>query len=130
MASSYRQIFRATSVLGGAQVTSILFGVIRNKFLAVALGPAGVGLAGILTSVTSLVGTVTGLGIPMSGVRQIANSTARNEERQVAVTVTTLRIITWVAGLIGMCAVIAFAVPIARLTFGDTTHAWALAVVA
>ncbi len=127
---SYRQIFKATTVLGGAQVITILFGMVRNKLLAVLLGPSGVGLAGLYTSVTSLVGSVTGLGIPTSGVRQIADSVGKNDHKQVAVTVATLRAITWFAGLVGMCGIIAFAGPIAQMTFGDRKHAWGLVLVA
>ena len=47
-ASSYRQIFKSTAVIGAAQVANIGIGIVRNKALAVLLAPAGFGLAGII----------------------------------------------------------------------------------
>ena len=40
--SSYREIFKSTSLFGGVQVFNILIAVIRTKFIAVLLGPAGI----------------------------------------------------------------------------------------
>jgi len=137
VSNTYRNIFKATTFMGGAQVVTIIFGILRNKILAVWFGPSGVGLAGLYSSVTSLVGTVTGLGIPMGGVRQIADALGKNDQRRVGVTVLTLKTVTWISGLIGMCAIIAFASPIARLTFSETAdspwhlaHVWGLRLVA
>jgi PST family polysaccharide transporter len=127
---SYRQILKATTFVGGAQVINIIFGLLKNKLLAVFLGPAGVGLAGLYTSVTGLVGAVTGLGVPMSGVRQIAESSAQSDERRVAATAATLGRITWLGGLVGMGLIMIFAAPICRLTFGNTDHIWGLRLVA
>jgi enterobacterial common antigen flippase len=129
MSSSYRQIFKAATVLGGAQVINIFFGLLRNKFLAVLVGPAGVGLAGLYQSVISLVGTVTGLGIPMSGVREIADADGKKDERRLAVTVRILGTITWAAGLIGMCGIIIFADPISAITFKDHEHIWGMVAI-
>ena len=135
--NTYRNIFKATTFMGGAQAATILFGVLRNKILAVWFGPSGVGLVGLYGSVTTLVGTITGLGIPMGGVRQIADALGKNDHRRVGVTVLTLKTVTWISGLLGMCAIMVFASPIARLTFSETTdsplhlaHVWGLRLVA
>ena len=48
--SSYRQIMKATSIFGGVQVFQIFFQVIRSKFIAVLIGPVGMGIVGLLTS--------------------------------------------------------------------------------
>ena len=45
--SSYRNIFKATSLFGGVQVYQILIGIIKQKFVAVLLGTSGVGIQGL-----------------------------------------------------------------------------------
>ena len=77
--SSHRQIFKSTALIGGAQVINMGIGVVRTKALAVLLGPAGMGLAGLYMTATGLVGSVAGLGINASGVRQIAEAERRFE---------------------------------------------------
>jgi antigen flippase len=61
-------------LIGGSSLIVVLLTMLRTKVLALFLGPAGIGLMGLFSSMTSLVGTVTGLGVATSGVRQIAEA--------------------------------------------------------
>jgi len=72
--SSHRQIFKSTALIGGTQVINMGIGIVRTKALAMLLGPAGIGLAGLYTSAVGIVGAMSGLGINASGVRQIAEA--------------------------------------------------------
>jgi O-antigen/teichoic acid export membrane protein len=76
--SSYRQIMKATSIFGGVQVFQILIGIIRSKFIAVLLGPAGMGLAGLLQAGTSMISGLTNFGLSTSAIKNI--SAARRRE--------------------------------------------------
>jgi antigen flippase len=125
--NSYRQIFKSTSLIGGSQVINILLGIVRTKILAVLLGPSGVGLIGIYTSITGLVGTFAGMGIGSSGVRQIAEAAGTGDENRIARTTITLRRVAFVLGAAGAVTMLACAYPLSRITFGDSSHAWALA---
>jgi antigen flippase len=125
---SYGQILKSTTLVGGSQVISILIGIIRTKFMAVLLGPAGVGLMGMYQAVTAMVGTVTGLGIGSSGVRQIAEAAGSGDEVRIARTVFTLRRTALVLGILGMLVAIALSKPLSRVTFGSDDHAWAIAL--
>ncbi|MBN8493399.1 MAG: hypothetical protein J0M00_18475 [Burkholderiales bacterium] len=58
--SSYRQILRSTSIIGGAAALNIGIGLLRMKAVALLLGPAGVGLIGLATNVVALVSNVAG----------------------------------------------------------------------
>lgn len=69
---SYRRILAATAIMGGATVATILIGVIRTKLFAILVGPAGIGLIGLLTSVMATAAAVGGMGLGFSGVREIA----------------------------------------------------------
>lgn len=74
--NSYRTILRSSSIIGGAQVVKILIGLVKIKFVAVVLGPAGVGLVGLYMSLIHTASTLVGLGISSSGTRRIASTLA------------------------------------------------------
>lgn len=120
--TSYRQIFKSTALVGGAQVITLLVGALRMKALALLLGPAGMGLAGLYTTAVALIGSLAGLGLGNSGVRQIAAAAGSGDQTRVARTIVSLRRASLVAGAVGMATVIALAVPLSRGTFGDDQH--------
>lgn len=126
--SSYRSILKSTSLIGGASVINILIGMVRTKFVAVLLGPTGVGLLGMYGQVTSVVGTLTGMGLGSSGVRQVAEAVGTQDDERIARTVITLRRAAWVTGGLGLLLMAAFCVPLSHVTFGSSDYAWAIAV--
>ena len=77
---SYRQIFKATSLFGGVQVFKIIISIVRSKFVAVLLGPAGMGIAGLLTSTTGFVSALTNFGLGTSAVKNVAAASATGNE--------------------------------------------------
>ena len=126
--SSHRQIFKSTAIVGGAQVASIAIGVIRNKALALMLGPVGIGLSGTYLTAAGMIGGVTGLGLGPSGVRQIAEASATNDPARIARTVVALRRASLVSGILGMVIGLALCLPLSHSTFGDATHVFDLAL--
>jgi O-antigen/teichoic acid export membrane protein len=75
---SYRQILRSTSIIGGASIINITVGLLRIKVAALLLGPAGVGLIGLLSSLAGTASAVAGLGFGNVGTRQIAEAVGLN----------------------------------------------------
>lgn len=63
---------RAIAMVGGSQVANIAISIVRVKLVAMLLGPTGIGLLGLLNNIKEVGGTVGGLGLATSGVRQIA----------------------------------------------------------
>ncbi len=59
-------------IIGSTQVVNIALSIFRQKILAVLLGPNGIGLLSLYTSLQGLVAQVAGLGMQNSGVREIA----------------------------------------------------------
>lgn len=126
--NSYGQILKSTTLVGGSQVINILLGIIRTKFLAVLLGPAGIGLMGLFTAVTGIMGAVSSMGIGASGVRQIAEAAGTGDEIRIGRTIVTLRRSAIVLGLLGMLLMITFCAPISRFTFGSAEYGWPIAL--
>ncbi len=114
MPSSYTQILKSSSLIGGAQGINLLLGMVRVKFAAVLIGPVGVGLIGNYTAIQGLVGTVAGLGIQSSGVRDVAAAVGQGDPEAIGRTVITLRRVCWLTGLLGALAMMALAALLAR----------------
>jgi enterobacterial common antigen flippase len=125
---SYAQILRSSALIGGSSAVTMAIGVLRAKAMAVMLGPAGFGLMGVFTTIADLARTLAQLGINNSGVRQIAEATGSGDVHRIAVTVTVLRRVAVVLGIIGALLLIVLARPVAVLTFGDDQHALSVAL--
>jgi PST family polysaccharide transporter len=127
---SYSQILKSSSLVGGAQLIRMLTGIVSTKFAAVLIGPAGVGLIGAYQSITQLGIQLSGLGINQSGVRDVAATAGSNDKQAIVRTVSILRRMCWLTGLVGAIGLAVLAVPISKLTFGDTEHSLALVLLA
>ncbi|MBL4680800.1 MAG: O-antigen translocase [Pseudomonadales bacterium] len=125
---SYNQILKSTSIIGGAAGINLLLGMVRMKFAAVLIGPAGVGLVGTYQAIQGMVGTVAGLGIQQSAVRDIAKAVGKGDDLAIGRTILSLRRICWLTGIIGMIAMIALAVPLSQYTFGSDGYALDIAL--
>lgn len=75
--TSYRNILRSSSIMGAASVMNIIIGLVRTKVAAIFLGPAGIGLIGLLQNIVGFASTLAGCGLGIAGTRQIA-ATADN----------------------------------------------------
>jgi len=125
---SYGQIVKSSAIIGGSSVINIFLGIIRTKVMAVLLGPGGIGLMGIYNSITDTATVISGMGIRSSGVRQIADAVGSGEDLKLARTVTTLRRVTILLGVLGTVVVALSSKPICHLIFGNTNHTGAVVV--
>lgn len=117
--SSYRSIFKATSLFGGVQVYQILISVIKQKFVAVLLGTAGVGIQGLLQSGIQLIQVFTSMGLSQSAVRDVSEANGSNDYDRISRTVTVLRRLVWITGLLGLIATVAFSPLLSKSLFGN-----------
>lgn len=117
--STYRSIFKATSLFGGVQLYQILIGVIRSKFIALILGPTGMGISGLYTSATALIKSLSSMGLQSSAVRDVSEAYGTNDQCKINTVITSLRKLVWITGLLGM-AIVFFGSPLlSKCTFGD-----------
>ena len=116
-------ILRKTVMVGGGALANMAIGLVRNKSIAVWLGPAGIALAGIFTQLIEIVGAAFSLGLGTSGIRQIASSVSSGDDQRLARTVKTLRRTVWISGLMGATFLVLASGVIARLTFGEDSTA-------
>lgn len=117
--SSYRQIMKATSLFGGVQVFQIIISVIRSKFVAILLGPAGMGISGLLTSTTGLVASLTEFGLGTSAVRNIAEANGTGNDKRISTVICVFRRLVWITGTLGAVVTLFFSPWLSQLTFGN-----------
>jgi len=122
---SYRQIFKATTLFGGVQVYNIIIIIIRSKFVAVLLGPTGMGISGLLTSTTGFISSLTNFGLRVSAVKSIAATSSAGNREEVSTVISVLQRLIWATGLLGTI-VTAFLSPwLSQLTFGNKDYTFA-----
>ena len=117
--SSYRSIFKATSLFGGVQVYQILIGIIKSKVIAVLLGPLGVGVLGLYTSAEQLLKSVTSMGLQSSAVRDLSEANSCGDEDNVSLRITVLKRLILLTGLLGMAVMLFLAPVLSKVSFGN-----------
>lgn len=122
--SAYREIVKSTSIIGGVQVFNILITVIKSKFVAVLLGPTGMGIMGLLTSTIGIISGLTNFGLGVSAVKNVAAANGTGDHEKVSTIVTILRKWVWVTGLLGMIITVFTAPILSQLTFGNRDYTY------
>ncbi|MCA6069103.1 oligosaccharide flippase family protein [Chryseobacterium sp. RG1] len=126
---SQKNILKATSIVGGSQLATILIGLIRNKLIAVLLGPTGVGINAILQNTVDLVRQATGFGINFSGVKEIAAASSTEDEIKISRTITILRRWSLYTGILGMFVAIILCLPLSYYAFDNKNYAVSIAII-
>ncbi len=127
-ASSYRSIFKATSLFGGVQVYQILIGIIKSKFVAILLGPGGMGIMGLYQSTVDLVKSISSFGLEQSAVRDISEANGTGDTQRIGHTVSTVRKLVWITGILGLCLTLFLSPLLSNLTFGNGDYTWGFAI--
>lgn len=118
----YRSSFGATLLFSSVQIYQIIIRIIKSKFVALFIGPAGMGISSLLHSTTDLISASTNLGLKTSGVKTVAAANADNDKEKIAKTIIVLRRLILLTGLIGMliCALLA---PVwSNVSFGNSGY--------
>jgi O-antigen/teichoic acid export membrane protein len=128
--SSYRQIMKATSLFGGVQIISILVSIIQTKFVAVLLGPLGMGIASLLNSTIGFIANLADCGLGTSAVKDVAAAYGTGNAKRVAMVVTVFRRWIWITGTTGMLVTVLLSPWLSWLTFGNRNYTFAFIGVA
>ena len=125
----FRNSFGATVLFSGVQIYQILIRIVKSKFVALFIGPAGMGIQSLLHSTTDLISASTNLGLKTSGVKTVAAAHSDNDKDKIAKTIAVLRRLILITGLFGMfiCAVLA---PVwSKTSFGNDEYIWSFVFV-
>ena len=126
--SNYKEGLKGTTLFGGVQIFKIVISVIRSKILAIFLGPAGVGILGLLSSATDFVYSLSNLGLGTSAVRDISEANKEGDLHRLSYVSTVFKKLVWVTGLLGMSICLFFAPVLSQVSFGNRDYIFTFAV--
>lgn len=127
--NSYGSILKSIGLFGGTKFFQILIGVLRNKIVALLLGPTGMGITGMITSTTEMVNSFTGLGLQTTSVRDIAKAHQTGDNLSVNRINTVVKKLVYFTGLLGTLIVLLFAKSFSILSFGNEEYTSAFRLV-
>lgn len=107
--------------MGGASAINIVVGLVRNKATALILGPAGIGVIGLLLGLVATIAGIAGLGIGNAAVQQIASDDDTMAQARAR---RALWQLTLALTLTGALATWFLRRPLAGLVLGDEHKSW------
>lgn len=127
--NSYNSILKSISIFGGVKVIQILLSLVKNKFVAIILGPTGMGISGMIISSTSLIKAITNFGLHTTSVREIAQVTNTNNEKKVPYIASVVQKLILITGLLGCCVTFILSKQLSELSFGNADYSSAFKIV-
>lgn len=113
-----RAILRASAIMGSSSVLTILLSIVRQKVIAVELGPSGVGILGFLLTGLTLATTLFSVGIGQSGIRYIAVAAEQGRDA-LARTRGALTVAAHLLAAVALAGAFLFRIPLAALLEAD-----------
>ena len=120
--NGYGHILKYTGVFGGAQGLCILIGIVRNKLVALLLGPGGMGLIALFNTTITFVSNTTNLGLSMSAVKEISESYASGDKDRLAHSISVLRAWGFLTAVLGTLICFLLSPFLSKFTFGWGNH--------
>jgi O-antigen/teichoic acid export membrane protein len=117
-----KQLVKASAMLGTAQVLALFFKLINTKFLAIFLGPYGVGVFNQIVFFYVWVMLIASLGTKQGIIKYISEYNADKRYEEIKETVITLRVILLGFSLIVALVLYLCAQQISSLLFGSTEY--------
>jgi PST family polysaccharide transporter len=123
---SFARILRSSALMGGASGVSLIAALIRNKLIAILLGPGGLGVFGILSQYAGMMSQIFGLGAGSTVIRHVADV---DEEHRLQ-RESEVRSFTWKVSAIGAIGAAALALPACYWSFDGAANLHLMAIAA
>jgi len=119
--NSYRDILKTTSLFSGVQILGVFISIAKSKLAAILIGPAGIGIVGVLNSTLNVIIGFTKLGLDVSAVKEISVLKGQDEAKVVKI-ISVLRRLCWITGLLGAIITFSLSSWLSQLAFGNSSH--------
>ena len=119
---SYDHVLKYTGMFGGVQVLVTLIGLVRNKFMALLLGTAGVGFNALFVSMQNFASQCTNLGISFGAVPKLSEYYEEQQEEQLEYHIQVIRLWSLIAAGLGFLFCVAVSPLMNDLSFTWGNH--------
>ncbi|MCB0457378.1 MAG: oligosaccharide flippase family protein, partial [Flavobacteriaceae bacterium] len=123
--NTYQTIVKSMALFGGVQVFTILISIIRSKFIAVWLGPMGMGIASLLNATMGLINGFTNFGLDRSAVKDISFGVSKDDVSQQVKIIQIVRRLVWFTVLLGVFVMIIASSILSEIAFGNSDYTFA-----
>lgn len=120
--NSYKSILKGTSAFGGVQLLQVLINLVRGKFVAMFLGPEGMGIASLFTGSSNTIQRFSSLGLNLAIVKEVSSNS--DDKTAFSHTMAVARKLITFTSLFGALVCVLFCVPLSRASFGTSDMAW------
>ena len=118
----YSHVLKYTGIFGGVQGLNIIINLVRNKLVALLLGPDGMGLASLFNTTVNFISQSTNLGISFSAVKHISSLYEENDKEKMAHLVKIVRVWSLITALVGMAICVLMGPLLSDYTFSWGNH--------
>ncbi|MDE6290056.1 MAG: oligosaccharide flippase family protein [Muribaculaceae bacterium] len=118
--NSFRNILKGTSLFGGVQVFNIIISAIRLKFVAVILGPAGMGTAGLFNTASLTIQQFASLGLNLAIVKDIGHN--KDNRECLSDVLGAIRPLILLSAILGALVCLMFPGLLSSITFGNHSY--------
>jgi len=125
--NSKKQALKSSAIVGSASFLAILIRLVNVKVLSELLGPTGIGLMGILATMMGLGGTLFGMGLSASGVRELA---INNSIEKLALVRKALFSANLLLGLLAIFLIVFFKQALSLWFFETSDYQYAILIIA
>ena len=119
---AYGHVLKYTGIFGGVQGLNVVVSLVRNKFVALLLGPSGMGLVSLFNTTVTFISQSTHFGISMSAVRHLSNHPDDDAHPQIQHFVKVVRAWSMLTALLGMFVCITIGPFLSSATFAWGDH--------
>ena len=119
---SYSHVLKYTGVFGGVQGLNIVVSLVRNKLIALLLGPNGMGLASLFNTSVNFISQATSFGISFSAVKHVSELFDRGDEAEIVRFIKVVRAWSLLTALFGMLVCIVAGPLLSNYTFAWGDH--------
>lgn len=115
--TEYKGIFKSTFLFGFVQVVRLLVSLIKNKIVALLLGPTGVGAIGIYNNMVNMIKTGAGLGISQSAVKDVSEANASGRIEDFSRTISLTHKLVLFTSILGLTVTIILSPFLSKISF-------------
>lgn len=119
---AYDHVIKYTGLFGGIQGMNLLASLVKNKLVAVILGPSGLGLISLYNTAVTLLNNSTNLGIPFSAVRHISELYEQGDHEGLVHFIKVIRSWSILTAVCGMLLCVLLSPCLSWAYFQNVTH--------
>ena len=124
MEESYKSALKNTVAFGGLQIITIFLNLIKGKFIAIYLGPVGIGINNLLLTSVNLITTFNDFGLDLSAVRDLSEANENDNEVRTNKVITVVEKLFFYTAIFGAVFLALFSSFLSNFTFGNSNYTY------